>query len=117
MSIQSDIATALATITGVESFPQHAEQDTKYPFVIYRKLSADPLMTLQGYGGMTKSTFVFECWAQTYQGVITLVDQVRTAVEAAAALKPFYREQGDPDDYEPAVDVFVEPVLYSFWHP
>jgi hypothetical protein len=116
MSIQSDIKTALAGIAGNRVYPEAAPENATLPLVVYRKTGAEPLMTLQGYAGMTRFSFVFECWARTYAEAITLADQVRTAIEAAAALKPQYRDFADPDDYEPAVDQFLESVAYSFWH-
>lgn len=120
MSIQSDIITVLTggspQVADGRVYPQAAPQDAVLPLVVYRKVSSDPLMTLGGYAGMTKSAFVFECWAGTYAAAMTLADSVRSAIESAEALKPCYREQGDPDDYEPSVDQFVEPVLFSFWH-
>jgi len=116
MSIQSDIKTALAAVASGRVYPEAAPDNAALPFVVYRKVAADPLMTLQGYAGQTRFTIVFDCWARTYAEAITLADQVRTAVEAAAALKPQYREPADPDVYEPSVDQFVEPVVYSIWH-
>lgn len=116
MSLQSDIKTALAGIAGNRVYPEAAPDAASLPLVVYRKAGSEPLMTLQGYAGTTRFTMVFDCWARTYAEAITLADQVRTALEAAAALKPMYREPADADDYEPVVDQFVEPVSYSFWH-
>lgn len=116
MSIQSDIKTALTGIASNRVYPEAAPDNASLPLVVYRKVSSEPLMTLQGYAGTTRFVFVFDCWARTYQEAMTLADSVRTAIEAAAALKPLTREPADPDDYEPSVDQFVEPVLYSFWH-
>jgi hypothetical protein len=116
MSVQSDIKTALAGIASNRVYPAAAPDAAALPHVVYRKAGAEPLMTLQGYAGTTRYTFVFECWARTYAEAITLAEQVRTALEAAAALKPMYREPADADDYEPVVDEFLELVAYSFWH-
>lgn len=116
MSIQSDIKTVLASVAGGRVYPEAAPDNAALPLVVYRKVSSEPLMTLQGYAGTTRFVFVFDCWARTYLEAMSIADSVRTAIEAAAALKPLTREPADPDDYEPAVDQFVEPVLYSFWH-
>lgn len=116
MTIQEDIVTALASIASGKVYPQAAPHNTAAPFVVYRKVYSDPVMTLAGYEGTTHSGFVFECWDDTYAGAISLADSVRTAIEAAAALKPSYREPADPDEFEPAVDLYVEPVQFSFWH-
>lgn len=116
MSLQSDIKTALAGIASNRVYPEAAPDNSTLPLVVYRKSGAEPLMTLSGYAGMTRFTVIFDCWARTYAEAITLAEQVRTALEAAASLKPMYREPADADDYEPAVDQFVESVAYSFWH-
>jgi hypothetical protein len=116
MSVQSDIKTALNAVASGRVYPQVAPAEVDRPFVVYRKVDEDPVMTLQGYTGLTNFTFAFDCWADTYLEALTLADSVRAAVEAAAALKPLSRVPSGADDYEPAVDEFIETVVYSLWH-
>jgi hypothetical protein len=101
VSIQSDIYDALAAAN-------IADGD------IYPQAVPEPLMTFAGYAGATKSIFVFECYADSPEEAVTLAGEVRVALEASA-LSPF-REPGDPDDHVPSLDVYMEPVLFSFWH-
>lgn len=116
MSIQSDVVTALAGIADDRVYPNEAPEKTEFPYVVFQRISHEPLMTLAGYAGVTKSTFMFECWAKTYAEAMDLAEDVRTAIEAAVAPVHKFREVGDPDDHEPAVGAYVEPVLFSFWH-
>lgn len=115
MSIQSDIVTALASVAGGRVYPQIAPADAALPFVVYRVLTKNPLGLLTGHGGATQYSVVFECYAETYAAALTLAGQVTTAVEAAATLTE-YREQSPGEEYEPAVNVFMEPVYFGFWH-
>jgi hypothetical protein len=116
VSIQSDIydALAAANIADGDIYPQAVPEDVEVPYVAIRKESSEPLMTFAGYAGATKSIFVFECYADSPEEAVTLAGEVRVALEASA-LSPF-REPGDPDDHVPSLDVYMEPVLFSFWH-
>lgn len=120
MSAQSDIVLAFMgsplPLAHERVYPEAAPQDAQRPFVVFRKVAADPLMTLQGYSGQTHYIFAFESWAATYLGAMQQADLIRVAIEASLALQPLYRQPTEPDGYEPAVDEFVETVLYSFWH-
>lgn len=120
MSIQSDIVAALSvgspTISAESRvYPQFAPQDADLPFVVYRRLSQEPLGTIHNSAPIaTKSIFVFECYAATYRGALTLADEVRSAI-LSASLEAYPSASGG-EDYAPAVDVFMEPVQYEFWH-
>jgi hypothetical protein len=116
MTIQTDIITALASVASGKVYPEAAPEDVAVPLVIYRRIAHEPLMTLQGYSGSTRSSFVFECWATTKQGALTLAASVITAIDAASPLTTKYRENVSGEDYESQYDQFVEPVQYSFWH-
>lgn len=115
MSIQSDIVTALASVASGRVYPQVAPAEAALPFVVYRVLSKNPLGLLTGHGGVTQFSVVFECYAATYAAALTLAGQVATAIEAAATLTE-YREQSPGEEYEPVIDVFMEPVYFGFWH-
>ncbi len=113
MSVQSDITTALAGLSGTV-YPDAAPQDEEYPFVVYRRIAFEPVMTLQGPADNARSTFVFECYAATLSAALTLAEEVRAAV--LSAFPGAWREPGDGETYEPVVDAFMEPLVFSFWH-
>ena len=116
MSIQSDIVTALASVAGGRVYPEAAPEDAALPFVIYRRTLYEPVMTLTGYAGATRSAFMFECWATTKAVALSTAAAVQSAIEAAAPITTKYREPASGEDFEPASDQYVEPVAYTFWH-
>jgi hypothetical protein len=114
MSIQADIYTALSALASGRVYPQAAPAECEMPFIVWRRVSSDPTVTIHGQLLTTRSIFVFECWSDTYLAAINLADQVRDAI-AASALESFL-EQNPGDEYEPQIDAFMEPVTIGFWH-
>lgn len=111
MSLQSDLITALAAVAGGHVYPQAAPQDADFPFVIYKEIASEPLMTFAGYAGSTKTTVVLDCFATTKAAALALSGAVQTALDASG-----FREPQPASDYEAQADVFMESVAYSFWH-
>jgi hypothetical protein len=123
MTVHADIVTVLSSgspeplgAVSNKVYPIVAPESATRPFVVYRKLSEEALMTLGGRHGMSHFVFAFECWGANYLEAINLAAAVRTAIEASPLLKPWFPEPPPPDDYEPPVDEFVETVIYSIWH-
>lgn len=115
MSFQSEIVTALASVASGRVYPQMAPADAELPFVVYRVLNKTALGQLNGHSGHTQFSVVFESYAATYAAALTLAAEVTTAIEATATLIS-YREAAPGEEYEPTVDVFMEPVYFGFWH-
>lgn len=118
MTIEADIVTALATVCSGRVFPEAAPEKYILPMVIYVGEGQEPLMTLGGFEGTTKSTFVFECYGNTKAEALTTAASVRAAIDAAllTTLKTGFRLPVNKDAYEPTTMEFMEPVSYSFWH-
>jgi len=114
MSLQSDIVTALTSVASGKVFPQFVPADVDPPFVVYRINSKDPLTTLDGVVHLHNSSVVFECYAATYSGALTLASSVRSAIVGSSLQQ--YEDSAPGEDYEPQMDIFVEPVYYGFWH-
>lgn len=114
MSLQSDIYSALSSVAGGRVYPQIVKEESALPLVIWRILSQTPLEALGGYQGMTRYAVVFEAWAATYDGAVSVAAQIETAIEASAMTS--YRESASGADFEPALDEFMEPVYFGFWH-
>lgn len=120
MSIQSDIVTVLTAVSpslsaGTRVYPQFAPQDASLPFVVYRRLSQEPIGTIHNaIPAATKSVFLFECFAQTYQGALTLASEVRASIQGSAL--EAYPSVSAGEEYAPVVDEFMEPVQFEFWH-
>jgi len=122
MTIHSDIVTALAGVASGQVYPDAAPENVEPPLVIYRRLAYDPLMTLQGYAGQARSTFLFECWGKPTSSItakasaLALAASVQSAIDGAAGLTIKYREPVSGDQYEVETLELMEPVQYSFWH-
>ncbi len=122
MSIHSDIVTALASVASGKVYPDAAPENVEPPLVIYRRIAYEPLMTLQGYNDLARSTFLFECWAKPTSsttgkaGAIALAAQVQSAIDAATSFQSKWREAVSGDQYESETSELMEPVQYSFWH-
>ncbi len=117
MSIETSIIEALAGIASNHVYPDAAPQDTPLPLVTYKTIDREPLNTLQGYAGITRSIIRFDCWAKTKAEALSLAASVVAAIHAYAGIQNKYQESPGASDYEPAVDQFVEPVQFTFWHP
>lgn len=113
MSIQTDIVTALASVAGGRVYPQVAPQDAVNPFVVYRIVGNEPLMTLQGYAGTTKYTVEFTSIAGTYAESLSTAGAVQSAI--TTAFPGAFREPPPENQYIPEVDEYAESVTFSFW--
>lgn len=121
MTIHADIVTALAAVASGKVYPDAAPENVEPPLVIYRRIAYEPLMTLQGYAGQAKSTFLFECWAKPTTATtgkaaaLTLAGQVQAAIDAGT-FGSKWREDVSGDQYDIETSELMEPVQYSFWH-
>lgn len=114
MSVQSEIVTALAAVAGGRVFPQAATADAVKPFVIYKNNGSEPVMTINGYAGITRTSFTFDCWGATAQSALDTAASLRTALEISSF--KWVREPTPDNGYDSESDEYVEPVVYSFWH-
>lgn len=120
MSIQASIVTALAigsptTSAGSRVYPQFVPQDADLPFVVYRRLSQEPVGTIHSPAPVaTKSIFVFECYAETFAAALQLADEVRSTITSSGL--EAYPSATSGEEFEPAVMTFMEPVQFEFWH-
>ena len=95
-------------------FPQFVNADYDPPFVVYRITSKDPLQTIDGTIHQRNSIAVFECYAENYNDALTLATSVRQAIVASSLVQ--YEDTSPGEDYEPVVDLFMEPVYFGFWY-
>lgn len=114
MSLQSEIVTALATVASGAIYPQFVPADVDLPFVVYRVVNKDPLVTLSDGSVETNYIVEFDCYDENYSDALTLAAAVRTAIGLSSLV--YYETNSPGEDYEPIIDVFMEPVFYGFWH-
>lgn len=120
MSVESELTAVLKPIAPV--FPD-AVRDGKTlpPLLIYRRTRFEPLNVLSGSAGMSKSTFVIECWAASEPSIsakksaLALAKAVSDAMEADTTLEsvrvPVHGEEFEPETLE-----IMEPIAYAIWH-
>ena len=115
MSIQDDIVTAMNDAGLTNMYPGAAPADIEPPFVVYQRVSQEPLLTIHSSAPRsTLSTFVFACHDKTYGGALNLADTVRAALSASSLTWHFVSTPGE--EYISEVDGFMEPVYAGFWH-
>jgi len=114
MSFQSDLIIALSSVANDQIYIQMAPAEIDGDFIVYRVLSDDPVVTMQGPAGMTNYSLAFDCYADTYLGSIALAESVKTAVDSSSLTS--FRQSSPGEDYEPIEEKFLEPVYYGFWY-
>ena len=113
-TFQGDLMTALASVASGQVYPQAAPADAAIPFVVYRILGKETIQTINGDVHQTNYTVAFDSWAGDYSSAVTLSNSVAAAIEASDLVS--YRENSPGEEYEPQVDMYVEPVYYGFWY-
>lgn len=113
MSIETDLVKLLRD-AGLSAFLQAVPADVARPFTVVRTDASEPLNTLGGYGGITRTDFVFDCWADTPAAAIEQRDGVTAAIRDSA-LNYSQLPSGD-NVYEDRVDQFLESCSFSIWH-
>lgn len=117
MSIHTDIVSALSGIASGNLYPQFVPEKIDFPFVVYRRLSKEPFGTIHdGVVHATRSVFVFECYSRDMDEAISIAALVRTALTSSSPTLECYEVTTSGEDFEPAVDAFMEPVQFEFWH-
>lgn len=123
MSIDSDIATALAGVSGGGAWPfGMVPEKAPYPLCEYRRLTSNPINTLSGYSGTSLYEYVFECWgAETASEsakalALAMRDEVAAAIEGAAGIVSKWRIAVSGEDYDQSTLDVMEPVGFGFSH-
>src|SRR5262245_22152618 len=119
MSIQADITTATASVAGGRVYQDgEVPEGAAYPLVTFRRTLENPIMTLQGYSGLTISEFRFECWGadtatQTAKAsAMATADALVAAIEAAqpSTLPSQWRLPVSGEDYDTVTLEEMQPV-------
>lgn len=116
MSIEASIKTAMGTLAGGQLYPDYAPETAMVPYIVYRRVSREPLMTLDGPTGDVRSSYIFWCWAISPAAAQALSDDVAAAINAAAAITVKFEEPVTVDAFEPVIDEYAVPRQFGFWH-
>jgi hypothetical protein len=72
---------ATAPVFGTRVFPVIAPQNTPYPLVCYRRLSASPVASLSGNVGRPVVTIETKIYARSYAAALDAAEAVRKALD------------------------------------
>src|SRR5688572_10556499 len=117
MTIRDDIIAAMKT-AGADAFYHEAPQHATQPFIVFKQAESEPLNTLDGYAGITRTAFVFDAWAQTPEEAEALRDLAVTTILANTgslanhASLPAGENAKDTD-----TNSYMETCSFSIWHP
>lgn len=114
MSIETDLAKLLRD-AGVQAFLQSVPQDVARPFTVIRTADSEPLMTLDGYAGITRTDFVFDSWADSATDAISQRNAVLAAIRGSN-LNQSQLPSGD-NAFDDRAAEYLEACAFSIWHP
>ena len=108
--ILSDHA-GVSALVGFDVYAQQSPAGQKYPYLVYRRISADHARHLGAASGVETVRFQVDCYADGYLAVRDLAEQVRLALDgygpatvtcyAGTVTVHTIRLEGDSDDFEP----------------
>jgi hypothetical protein len=113
MSIEAEID-ALLQGAGIQAFHHAAPQHANAPFTVYKVAERETLNTLNGYGGLTRTDFVFDSWAGTWQAALAQRDAVVAALRASSF--SFYELPAGENAFDDEVTMYMESCAFSIWH-
>lgn len=139
MKAESVIAYRLGTFAGVTAivgtgtandptriYPVAIPQTRKMPLITYRVVSSDRIESVYSDPGMASVRFQITCWAQTYDDVKELAEQVRLALERYGSAVSGTQINGvtvydihmgsEVDLYEPTLEAFGVATDYIVQH-
>lgn len=105
---------ALFRSSSLTVFHKAAPQHASVPFTVYRAVESEPLNTLEGYAGITRTDFAFESWALTQQAANAMRDSVASAVRSASLNS--YQLPGGESAFDDMTNNHMAPCAFSFWH-
>ena len=71
----------VAALVGTRIFPSLAPQNAANPLIVYQRISADRITSLDGPSGLSWARVQVDCYAETYAGAKTLSAAIRVALE------------------------------------
>lgn len=106
-------------------FPVQAPQKSTKPYVVWAVISEPRLHAGGGYAGLTRSRVVFDCYASTQAGAVTLDRLVRDAFNAFTGASVVctggtvtilsMEVQSTDDAYEATTESFIRSRDILFW--
>ena len=117
MSIEGDMVTyvladaTISAIIGAGMNPVFASHDPQAPYISYRRVNTDRLVTHSGAEKRATVQFVVTCWDKEYDDAIDLADKVRLRLDGKGKTTwgttpvHFYRVIDETDNFEPSPEL------------
>lgn len=103
----------VAALAGSRIYPAIAPEDTDAAYIVYQCISAPRDHTLTGSSSLVQARFQLSCWSGTHDGVKSLKDAVRSALDNFSDTEPVtsidiqcihFEDEGDLFDFNAGVD-------------
>lgn len=88
MSLESKLFALLPAHAGLGAliagrfYPIALPQSPTLPAVVYSRISTQRTYSQSGFSNLSRPRFQFDCWAETYLGLLALVEQLIAALES-----------------------------------
>lgn len=115
MPLAADLFAVLngATAAADRVYPVEADQNAIAPFIVYQRISSDPVSSLNGNSGLDSVRVQIDCYAQTNEQAWTMARAVRTALNGQS-FKPLLLTESDaPPD--PSTRLYRVTQDYRLW--
>ena len=96
-------------------YPAEADQSAAPPYIVYQRISSDPVSSLDGNSGLDAVRVQIDCYARTSIDAWSIARSVRAALTTgAAALRPLLINESDaPPD--PSARLYRVTQDYRMW--
>lgn len=105
---------------------QVSGQSAEYPCLAYTRISGPRVRTIGGPVGTAHPVFQLDGWASSYAEVLSLMDQVRLALDGyklsvhgafgAASVHTCWMEEDEEDDFDKDTKLYRRSAPYKIWH-
>ena len=86
MTVESDIYTALSSLTAVRLYPDVGPEDVVLPYMTYQQVGGDPVNFLSGNPSKRNGRFQVNAWARTRAGAMTLIRAAEDLMRSTTTL-------------------------------
>jgi len=113
MSIDSDLASTLASTLSSRLWPMEAPANVARPYGIYQLVSLVPTTHLAGVASLTNYRYQVDLFGPDPGALATLGSSVRTAMSAASAFKSICLSEQEL--FDDVVQLFRRSIDFSIW--
>jgi hypothetical protein len=112
MTIEKGLVSHIESYVEVQAYLLALPQDVELPAIRYQRITTPRALTLdQTNSGLAMSTFQFDVYAETYDDIVTITEDIHSAFDGYTGLLDDTKvyailPDGERDDYEPELKLF-----------